>query len=51
MEVISFSVGGGSVYFSAAKGLSVINGKIDITTKNYTELSSNTKLTQIITVK
>ncbi len=51
LEVISFSVGGGSVYFSAAKGLSVINGKIDIATKNYTELSSNTKLTQIITVK
>ena len=51
LEVISFSVGGGCVYFSAAKGLSVINGKIDIATKNYTELSSNTKLTQIITVK
>ena len=51
LEVISFSVGGNYLYFCAAKGLTVINGKIDLTTKNYTELQAGTKLTQIITVK
>lgn len=51
LEVISFSAGSDCVYYSAAKGFDIINGKIDLKTKAVTILSSNTKLTQIITIK
>ena len=51
LEVISFTAGDNCIYYCAAKGFSIINGKIDIGTKAATVLSTNTKLTQIIVIK
>ena len=51
LEVISFTAGDDCIYYSAAKGFTIINGKIDIATKAATVLSTNTKLTQIIVIK
>ena len=48
---LSFSVGDNSVYYCAAQGFTIINAKIDVTTKDVTILNSNTKLTQIIVIK
>ncbi|MBP3741645.1 MAG: hypothetical protein J6J00_01540 [Treponema sp.] len=50
-EIVSFSVGGNYIYYCAAQGFNTVNGKIDIATKTATVLSTNTKFTQIITVK
>ena len=51
LEVLSFSVGANTLYYSAIRGMSVLNGTIDLETKYARTLSSSTKLTQIISVK
>ena len=51
LEVVSFSVGGDYLYYCAARGLTVINGKINVKTKDVTTLNSSRKLSQILTVK
>lgn len=50
IEILSYSVGGGYVYFCGVQGLSLISGKIDMETKAYTPINSSKKMNQIITV-
>ena len=51
LEVVSFSVGGDYVYYCAARGITVMNGKINIRTKEAQLLSADRKLSQIISIK
>jgi len=51
LEIITFCCAGDYVYFSAAKGMSVINEKININTLAVTELTSSQKLSQIMAIK
>ncbi|MCR5124509.1 MAG: hypothetical protein K6B43_04865 [Treponema sp.] len=50
-EVISFSVGGDYLYYSAVSGFDVTAGKINVQSKEVTTLSSSQKLTKIISIK
>jgi transcriptional regulator with XRE-family HTH domain len=50
-EVISYTVGGDNLYCCLSKGTEIKTIKIDITTKQFTEIASGTKLSQIIIVK
>lgn len=50
-EVISYTVGGQNLYCCLNKGIELKTVKIDINTKEFTEIASGTKLTQIIVVK
>ena len=51
LEVLSYSVGANTLYYSAIRGMSVLNGVIDLETKDARTVSVSTKLSQIITVK
>lgn len=50
-EVVSYTVGGQNLYCCLTKGTEIQTVKIDVTTKQYTQLASGTKLKQIIIVK
>lgn len=50
-EVVSYTVGGQNLYCCLVKGTEIQTVKIDVTTKQYTQLASGTKLKQIIVVK
>lgn len=47
LEIISYSAGNGKLYFSAVKGISLLNGTIDLETKEFTRLDTENKLTSI----
>lgn len=47
LEIISYSAGNGKLYFSAVKGVSLLNGTIDLETKEFTRLDTENKLTSI----
>ena len=51
IEIVSYTVGGGFLYFSGVQGLSLVSGKVDISTLAYTPINSTKKMTEIITVK
>ena len=51
LEVVSFSVGGDYMYYCAARGITVMNGKVNIKTKEPQLLSADRKLSQIISIK
>ncbi len=50
-EVVSYTVGGQNLYCCLTKGTEIQTVKIDVTTKQYTQLASGTKLKQIIIIK
>ena len=50
-EVISYTVGGQNLYCCLSKGTEIQTVKIDVKTRQYTQLASGTKLKQIIVVK
>lgn len=47
LEIISYSAGNGKLYFSAVKGISLLNGTINLETKEFTRLDTESKLTSI----
>lgn len=47
LEIISYSAGNGKLYFSAVKGISLLNGTIDLETKEFTRLDTENKLTSM----
>ena len=49
LEVISYSVGSNKLYYSAVRGTVVENGVVDVTTGEYSPLSTKKKLTAIYT--
>ena len=50
-EVVSYTVGGQNLYCCLTKGTEIQTVKIDVKTRQYTQLASGTKLKQIIVVK
>lgn len=50
LEVVSFSVGGNSIYFSAVRGTKIINGCVNLQTGVYQSVDDAKKLTAIYTI-
>lgn len=50
-EVVSYTVGGQNLYCCLTKGTEIQTVKIDVKTRQYTQLASGTKFKQIIVVK
>lgn len=50
-QLVSYTVGGGNLYCCLARGTLIKNVKVDLDTKDWEELNSGTKLSQIIIVK
>jgi hypothetical protein len=50
-QLVSYTVGGGNLYCCLARGTLIKNVKVDLVTKDWEELNSGTKLSQIIIIK
>lgn len=51
LEIISFSADAVTVYFSAVRGIDIVNGMVDTATLKVTPVSSNAKFTNILSLK
>lgn len=51
LEITSFSADATTVYFSAVRGIDIVNGMVDTATLKVTPVSSNAKFTNILSLK
>ena len=46
-EIVDFSVGGSFLYFTGVQGTSLVGGKVNLNTKEYTEFDKSYRLSNI----